>query len=406
MTEHPDERLVRDALEDYRAAVLPSIEPPGVAATRETARYQRRRRFATGAVAAVLALVAGGTATYAATRPHAHQPVPATSHTPAASPTPSTGASPRPSGGRSTPGGQPPDGRISLTDLDNATLNIPGWPKSDWCQSGRYTFDHGVKLMSSGADAYFYLPGYSGGAQEINLPVRYADVDGDGAEETVAVLACGAEGVLDEVVAFDRDTAGHIVTLGVVDQQPLLEEGSTYKVDGLRTTADGTIEVHEVQLEQKYPLSWWSGFRWTGSGFRQVSGPAQRPGVPSVSWSVTSTMHPTSTGYQGTLRVTVTNDASNANTIAPPKVYVKLPSGVSAEATGMCDISGSEVDCHSGKAMKPGDSWTAEVPLTSTNAHQDTDQTLPASAQLSTYPTYWVTGDFTKSWTVTLPAAS
>jgi hypothetical protein len=402
VTEHPDERLVRDALEDYRAAVLPGIEPPGVAATRETARYRRRRRIATAAVAAVLALVAGGTATYAATRPHNQHPAPATSHRPAPSPSPSTGGGPSPTGSPSARHGQPPNGRISLTALDNATLDIPGWPGANTaiCAPGRYTFHDGIASTPD-----FRLPGNT----VIPLPDPvYGDVDGDGADETVALLVCGDHHEVYQAVAFDRNAAGRIVTLGAVTETPLGTASDLEKLDGLRAGPDGTVEVRWTQLHQRRPVSQWRGYRWSGAAFTQTTGPTSLPAEPSVDVSATATMSPTSTGYQGTLTVHVTNGAGAANAVTLDQVEIDLPSQVSATSVSgtRCDVSGSLVTCGNGElTIAPGGTATVVVQLTSDAAHQDTAQSLSGRVQLDPRDDSSFTGTSSTAFTLTLPAA-
>lgn len=397
MAEHADERLVRDALEDYRAAVLPGIEPPGVTATRETARYQRRRRITTAAVAATMALVAGGATTYAASRPHSHHPVPAASHAPTPSPTRSDGSQPSPTGSPSTSSSSAPDGRISLAELDNTTLDIPGWTATSDCAPGRYKFRSGV---ATGQGYSIYLPGNG----SISLPnPAYLDVDGDNAQETIVTIACGTQDMNDEVVAFDRDDHGDIVTLGAVaqidwDAQPQM------RLNGVREGADGTIEVRWTQLNQKYPVSQWREYRWTGSDFIQTGGPTTVPRLPSVSSTITSHMTATSTGYQGTLTVEITNDASSLNTIGPVNLGFTLPSTVTAAGTGRCDAGKEWASCQS-PDLKPGETWTAVLQLTSDQAHQDTDQTVHGSVQLIDHTSRIVDDYKTKSFTITLPAA-
>ncbi|GAB7037673.1 MULTISPECIES: hypothetical protein [Catenuloplanes] len=108
---------------------------------------------------------------------------------------------------------RPPDGRIPAGVLKNALLDVPPWP-ADNVQgpSGPLRFRNGL----------FTIPdqtvdeGTAWGKQIAIGTVSYGDVDRDGADETVAVLDCMIQNSSQQVVAFDRDRAGDIITLGPV----------------------------------------------------------------------------------------------------------------------------------------------------------------------------------------------
>src|SRR5437762_11545707 len=164
---------------DVRGAVAPYVRPPGTAAAHATVQHRRRVRLVAGAVlaASLLLVPAVGVAVaagrHAPTGGNGSTPTPsATTQTP--DPTPSTSPSPSPSPTSSED--VPPDTRISLDELKNATLNIPNvaddrnGPQS--CAEGRLKFTNGV--ATNGAKV----------ANLVGEPV-YADVDGDGRQETV-----------------------------------------------------------------------------------------------------------------------------------------------------------------------------------------------------------------------------
>ena len=402
MPEYDTDQLVRDALERYRSAAMDDLTPPGPAAARGTLRFRKRRRTIVVAAVVALAVIAGGTAAAAALRPDHRPTVPPATHVPGPSHTPSTGSSSNQGMSSASPS-PAPNGRISASQLADATLDLPGWSGNNgYCAPGRYTFHDEV---AAGGEYSFYLPGNDVTGK---LPaVTYGDVDGDGAQETIVMLECGVQDMNGEVVAFDRDTQGHIVTLGPV-AQIAIDGMPGAKLDGLRTDSDGTVEVRWSQYKVAYPASQWRQYRWNGKSFTQTGGPTSLPEAPTVSWDVTSTMSPTSTGYEGTLTATVTNDETNPNAIGYLDLDLKLPSGVEVATSDQSCYDGeaaNEVVCSSPTKINPGGSWTVTLKLTSGNAHQSTDQHLSGSASLSG-GCCRIDTDFGKKFTVTLPAAS
>jgi hypothetical protein len=98
-----------------------------------------------------------------------------------------------------------PDGRISRAQLLAARVDLPTWPS--YVPKTCVTAD--VRLRSG------LIPDYVPALLDPEL--RYADVDGDGAAETVALISCRiGEASAKQVVAFDRDSAGRMVTMGQV----------------------------------------------------------------------------------------------------------------------------------------------------------------------------------------------
>ncbi|GAA4202119.1 hypothetical protein [Actinocatenispora rupis] len=396
-----DELLLRDTFERYRADELPAMVAPGAAAARRTLAYRRRRRTAVVAAAVVLALATGGGAALVAIRPdhHAHRVPPATSHRPSPDATShSPTLSPRRSARKHVP-----DGRIGATDLAGATLDIPGWQSGGVCAGGTYTFRGGT---GTGDGFDVYLPGNG----RVVLPgPAYADVDGDGADETVALVACGAQELNYQAVAFDRDDAGRIVTLGSVARTPFVPM-PTARMDGLRTDPDGTVEVRWTQVRELSPISQWRGYRWSGGAFTQVGGPAALPDPPVVRVTARATMSPTDGGYAGTLTIVVTNTAASQNPIGYANLKVALPAGVtvrSASPAGQCSAADGAWWCTDDThPIGPGTSWTVTLAVTSTAPHQPADRTLPGTLTLYPVPSSFCRGDTGDTpYSITLPAA-
>ena len=210
---------LRSADQMQSAGLPPTPGPPYD--VDESAKRRRRRDWplAAAAVAVVLLLVpvfvyvfAGrGSNEPSATTPT--QPVPQTS-------APGT-----------TEPATPPDGRIPLSVLRNATLDIPAWPSDARTRgpSGRVRFSKGQSVTAVG----------NGIRLRIDNAV-YGDVDRDGAQETVVNVTSGAEGGSWQVLAFDRDRSGRIITLGRV----VATTGAIKVISSdISVTGGGTVRV-------------------------------------------------------------------------------------------------------------------------------------------------------------------
>ncbi|GHJ11790.1 hypothetical protein TPA0907_61570 [Micromonospora humidisoli] len=263
----------------YRRTVLDSVVVPGPAAVRRTVRLRRRRRWA-ALVAAALALLTGPTLGYVALhrpepRPGPVLPTPDATGTPTpTAPTTPTGGPPPTGAG---PTATPPDGRISRGELLATPVTLPTWPTGAACPTA------GVRLTADGQEGRNAL-----------LALAHGDVDGDGAQETVVLVQCvfGTHG-WQQVVAFDRGTAGRIVTVGRVVVSA--RERPQWLI-GVQVRGDGVVRV---QVGDIYPGGGWAGewsqrqwrgYRWDGGSFRQVSGPTGFPTNPhEVNLVVTAT---------------------------------------------------------------------------------------------------------------------
>ncbi|HET8657487.1 MAG TPA: hypothetical protein VFM55_00635 [Micromonosporaceae bacterium] len=259
-------------MSSYSTVQLPPVaggaEPPAPPPPR-----RRGLRTAFVAMVAVLVLAVplvlylvlrGDSAPEAGSPPAVPQPTASAPAPPAAAPT----AAP-------TQQAPAPDGRIPLALLRNATLDIPAWPADNMTgPSGRLTFRDGEATPPSSIGPHVLL-----------RDVTYGDVDRDGAQETLAEIDCVIQGGSQQVVAFDRNAAGRIVTLGTV----VATTGEVRTIDGssMRVLADGTISVKVADYQQccgdETPQLWQTrGYRWNGHEFRQVSGPTSFPVNPAV----------------------------------------------------------------------------------------------------------------------------
>jgi hypothetical protein len=189
-------RLLREAADD----VSGFIRPEGVGAVVSTVRRRRRVRMA-GLAVVVLALVSAPVAVVNLSgAPERHVP-PGGGSSSSVQPTPSES---QPASQPPSPTGTPsaPRGGISSAVLRNATLDIPAWPKGfdDGCPTGP------VKFVDGQAAPLLALQGE---------PVD-VDVDHDGVRETIQLISCSPQGSDYQVLAFDQDAGGRIVTRGKV----------------------------------------------------------------------------------------------------------------------------------------------------------------------------------------------
>ncbi|WP_328342741.1 hypothetical protein [Micromonospora sp. NBC_00421] len=304
----------------YRRTVLAAVVVPGPAAVRRTVRLRRRRRWVAW-LAALLTLFTAPTLGYVALhrpepRPGPVLPVPDPTSPPTSSvPTTPTG-SPSPSSAGPTP--TPPDGRISRSQLLATPVTLPTWPASAECQTGD------VRLTGEGQWGKNAL-----------LALHHGDVDGDGAQETVALVQCvfGTHG-WQQVVAFDRDTAGRVVTVGRV---VLSARERPQWLIGMQVRGDGVVRIQVGDLypgggwDGRWSLRQWRGYRWDGGSFRQVSGPTSFPTNPHlVNLVVTATDLVLNAGPDGARTGTTTVRVRNVGTAPAHSVALRfdLPSAL------------------------------------------------------------------------------
>ena len=278
----------------------PAREPP--------ANDQRTWRYILIAAATVVALLLPIAAYLIFRSGSDESPAPGDAPPPASS---SPSASPGPAQ-PSSPAPKAPDGRIALETLKNSTLTIPSWP-ADNVQgpSGRLHFRDGVVRITQPAPTVSGKP--PTGSEIVLFGAAYGDVDRDGAKETVGEFFCLIEGGSKQLVAFDRDSTGRIVTLGPV--VATTGEIRDIRFDSVRIGDDGVITAQLADFQRccddQTPQLWQErGYRRSGGRFVQVSGPTRLAANPYVSeTSVTAgelVLGPVTTGYRyGTVTVTV-----------------------------------------------------------------------------------------------------
>ncbi|MGI5148974.1 hypothetical protein ACQEVC_21860 [Plantactinospora sp. CA-294935] len=260
-----DDTFLNSQFAAYRSERMTDVTPAGSGAVRSTVRHRRRVAVTTGAAVAV-ALIVGPVAGYAALSQDQTPPPPGTSTEPTAHPTSSPSVSPRASAATTAP--TAPEGRVTTADLLAVQLDLPRWWGDAPCQSrgrlaSRAPQEEGNWLQSA----------------------DYADVDRDGAEETVAMIGCkfNQAVVQTQVAVFDRDTTGKIVTKGqVLTSRPV---GWIFQVD---TRPDGSIRIEVGDREpvggrgSAVAVRQWRTYGWTGEKFAQTGGPTSFPAHPSL----------------------------------------------------------------------------------------------------------------------------
>ena len=235
---------------------------------------------------------------------------------PSATPTPTAGAptaspgataSSAPGNALSGPAHPAPDGRIALDVLKNTTLVIPPWPTDNMPgPSGPIKFTDGTAEVPAGTD----FPSI----RHMTIDqVLYGDVDRDGAEETIAAIGLYVQGGSQQLVAFDRDASGRIITLGAVVATTAALRA--INVDNLGIASNGVITAqvgdYAACCGDATPTQHqWRSYSWTGRAFQQVGGPTAFPVNPAVTETAISAgdlaFGPATNGVRrGTLTVTV-----------------------------------------------------------------------------------------------------
>ncbi|MEV4119096.1 hypothetical protein [Micromonospora sp. NPDC049645] len=299
-----DPRL-RERFAAYRAETVAHLSGPGPDQARRTLRRRRRTRAVVVAVTAIVLAVLPIVAN-AALRGDGSVPTPAQTGEPTTpppsvpAPTPSTPLTPS----AATPSSPAaPDGRISRAQLLAARVTLPAWPSyAQRCD----TSDVRLQPWSRAQN----------GPLLADLELGYTDLDDDGATETVALVTCAAgEGSVKQLVAFDRDERGRIVTMArVVGFAKGLDD-----ITDAVVTEDGKVRAQVVDIQPccSMPSYWaqqqWRTYRWTGDGFTQVEGPRSFGRDPRLTDLVLSggdlVLGPSGVDgtRPGTLTLTVTN---------------------------------------------------------------------------------------------------
>ncbi|MEV0397770.1 hypothetical protein [Polymorphospora rubra] len=254
------------AFADLRGEVFERVLPAGPAAVRTTVRRRRHRAAVTGATVAVL-LVAGPVAGYAALQDPVQRPETGATGAPTERPATLTPTLPAPTVSASP--SAVPDGRISRAELLDTKVDLPPWPGNPGCRTEQ------ARLEAAPSNQPAIWLGL----------IAYGDVDRDGAAETLAEVQClvGQGGPV-QVVAFDRDAGGKIITMGAVVRSGT---GGIEDVRALDPRADGSIRIEVADRIQccGIPLEsvrrQWRTYALDGANFVQIGGPTSfGPGGP------------------------------------------------------------------------------------------------------------------------------
>ncbi|GHJ51135.1 hypothetical protein Nm8I071_04420 [Nonomuraea sp. TT08I-71] len=262
MTELEDV-LVSGEFAAFREAYAPAVHPAGTTAVRETVRRRRRRTAVVTAAAVVLAVAVPVGANAALNRRPDPGPGPAQTATPSPSETTASPTPPPPTPSTASPTAVAPDGRITRSQLFAARLDLPAWPG----YAPKTCVSDNVRLRSAAE---------TDSVPRLLADPRYGDLDGDGATETVALVACRyGEASAKQVLAFDRDDAGRIVTMGrVVVTHEGMDDITDFSVQD-----DGKIRAYVADIQpccstpEWKPQRQWRTYTWNGDRFAQTDGP-------------------------------------------------------------------------------------------------------------------------------------
>ncbi|MGI5246037.1 hypothetical protein [Dactylosporangium sp. CA-139066] len=377
MPDFDNDDLLTSAFADFRSEVSAYVKPAGSAVARATVQHRHKVRTIAASTIAALA-IATPVVAYAAAGSDSNGPPVTPGASVSAVETTTSPAAPA----TGSPTASAPDGRISKTDLGNATLTVPSWPKGfdDGCPKGSVKFSGG----KAGSNAILKLQGD---------PV-YVDVDHDGAQETVMLLSCSPQGDDYKVLAFDRDAGGKIVTLG----QVVASAGNTGKqgtdietIWQVQAGDDGQVKVDVGEYRPCCEMAQasqhqWRTYGWNGTAFTQTGGPTAfgpNPNITDVTVTADKlTMTATGSGtWAGTVKVTVHNNAQFAT---PGKLRIALgvPDTWTIQAISGCTIQQNElpVPCLSG-SIPAGGSKVFTIKVTAPAAPQQTEGSVWATAQ-------------------------
>ncbi|MFG1841185.1 hypothetical protein ACGFH8_22505 [Micromonospora sp. NPDC049175] len=260
--------LLRERLGAYRNDVISQVAGPGPDKARQLLRRRRRMTVAAAAAAVVLGVtpVVINAALHADRTPpvpveSVPPPAPSTPAPPTPTPTGSPTQTPTPSG--TAPTG--PDGRISRAQLLATPVDLPNWP-AGMAEGGCTTSN--VRLKTNTKKTYV--------SELADDEFEYGDVDGDGADETIAIVACRyGEASAKQVVAFERNADDRIVTVGRV----VRTDDEFKDVLAAEITSSGSVRVTVADIVPCCEVPTYlrreqvRTYRWDGERFEQTDGP-------------------------------------------------------------------------------------------------------------------------------------
>ena len=378
MPDFTDDDLLTSAFADFGSEVSTYVKPAGTTAARAAVQHRRKVRTIAASTFAALA-IATPVAAYAAAGSESNGPPATPADSPSAVQTTTSPAAPTTAASETV---EAPDGRVSKTDLGKATLSIPSWPKgfTEGCPHGSVKFSGG----KAGDTGVLKLQGE---------PV-YVDVDHDGAQETVMLLACSPQGDDYKVLAFDRDTTGKIVTLGQVIGSAGNEGRQGTDIETIwevQAGDDGQVKVDVGEYRPCCDMAQasqhqWRTYGWNGTAFTQTGGPTAfgpSPNVADVTATAdTLTMTATGSGtWQGTLKVTVRNNGQFA-TPGKLRIAFGFPDTWTVQVISGCTIQPNELpaQCLS-NSIPAGGAKVFTLKVTAPAAPQQTESKVWASAQ-------------------------
>ncbi|MBB5871038.1 hypothetical protein F4553_004417 [Allocatelliglobosispora scoriae] len=293
-----DELLLTGAFEEFTTGSTPKINAEGTAAVRKRVAKRRRNRAILLVLLTVLA-VGVPVAVYATSG--RDKPTNPDKHAAGASPSVSASASAAPA----SPSAAPPPGPSGVTRdlLQLSTITVPDW---------RFQGDTPGRCMSGPMKLSAPPPSGMGSVQLIGSVVD-ANLDADPALEAAAILECSTEqNVTRQIVAFERDSSGRILTLGQVmrgfptDLVRRTSAGGGLRVDMQNVSGCCDVSPEVVQRQQR-------DYAWNGREYVQIEGPTSFPPHPHVTdLKVTEgaelSFGPvTGAKRVGTVKITVTN---------------------------------------------------------------------------------------------------
>ncbi|MEV0267400.1 hypothetical protein AB0H43_01310 [Hamadaea sp. NPDC050747] len=351
MNEFDQDALLTGAFSEFSAVSAPAVRPLGAQAVRgEVAHRRKVRAVALGVVAAlVIALPVAGYAAFG--RESQAPPTPGTS----ISPTPSETVTESPS-----PSASPaPDGRITIAQLTAGKVDVPRWGDSGKSPDGKCN-DGRTTLRK---------PGTTTSLVTYVVEVAFANLDDDLALETAAILMCrtGETGP-SMIVAYDRDAAGQIVSLGTVVRASAKMQGIWHVKPadgGVGVSADVSDIVACCDTSVDNEFHQWRTYAWNGTAFVQTAGRTDFSNKPLYTdLKLTLDKVTSAKNANGDRDFSIEMTISNIGkvTSAPMAVDVWSEPGelIARDWVGRADECHlGTVKCHA--ALKPGESFTMTV---------------------------------------------